>query len=249
MHLLRQRRDSVNKFGLFVVTSAFAVLFGACGGGVEEEVVEVSTPTQSAMVSTATPSQPVATPTKTPISGDYVRISSVGLEAKIVQKTVTKDFAIPEPPDNDTVELIDFTSKYLVLGGIPGEGNAVLYGNYDGGPNPCNYGKDPSPCYAVMKNLHLVAVGDAVEIRWGEKTLTYAVGAVCNVSVDKLPGDVYERTSQSRVTLYSLAGDFNKTTGSYPSFVVIVAEKPGASVSCPPGTLAGPPKVTITKGG
>lgn len=239
----------MNKFGLAVVASAFAVLFGACGGGGGEEVVETSTPTQTAAVPTATPSLPAATPTKTPLAGDYIRIASIGLEANIVKQTVTEDFAIPEPPDNDRLELIDFTSKYPALGGIPGEGNAVLYGNYDGGPNPCNYGKNPPPCYAVMEKLHRVAVGDAIEIRWGEKTLAYAVGAVCNVPVGKLPADVYERTSQARVTLYSLGGDFNKATGSYPSFVVVVAEKPGAPVSCPPGTLVGPPKVTATKGG
>lgn len=226
------------------------LLLGACGGTntetkTGEETTTVSTPTT------------VPTPTDTPTPKDHVAIPGI-LDAPLVLQKMGADGSIPSAPDNDSVEVVDFTDQLPGYGGIPGKGNTVMIGNKDSGTSSCNKGKTPPPCDAVMKDLHNVSLGSKVEVGWQGKVSQYEVVAVCSVSADLSKPEnwqtllkLYSTTQQERVTLFTFGGNFNQKTFNYDSWLVVIAEKPGTGpMACPAGTTNGPPRVTdSSKGG
>lgn len=221
------------------------MLLGACGGG--------NSGGGSDEEATLVPPQPTSTPTlaptPTPEVGNRVRIPQINLNAPLVLQKVSADGGIPSPLNNDSVEVVEFGELMPRFGGLPGRGNTVMIGNSDSGTTPCDGGKTPPPCLAVMKSLRKVALGDKVEVVWEGASFQYEVKAICNAPANKLPIEVYATTSQERVSLFTYGGVFDKKTFQYDSWLIVVAQKPDTQASCPAGTKEGAPQGDVSKSG
>ena len=183
-----------------------------------------STPASSPSASTGLPSNAAAVPA----AGDRIRISKIGIDAPLNTKIVPGDGQMQRPDNPDEVVWYDF-SQWPGLGGAPGApGNAVFSGEVDSGRNPCDYGRTPPPCRAVLWDLSRLEKGDEIVVVVGGRTLLYTVDS--NRQVDATTGpwnEIVAATSDQSITLITCAGNFDSTSRQYDMRQVVTAKRAG----------------------
>jgi hypothetical protein len=194
------------------ITGAFlalALAFSACSGS-PGSVNPAATPTL-----VPSPS-PAPTPTPFPIpDDDRLRIPSIDVFAPLTLKIVPRSGQLPEPETPDDVVVYDFR-ELPGLGGMPGEGTLVLYGQVDSGRKPCKNGTVPPPCAAVGFYFNNLEPGAKVEVYWEKQRYVYTVVSTCSFETTA-PNltNVMTRQPSPSLILLTETGDFSLTTRRY----------------------------------
>jgi sortase (surface protein transpeptidase) len=164
------------------------------------------------------------TPSVKPV-GDRLTIKDIGVDARLVRKSVDKSGQMPEPDSNDDIVLYDF-SGFKGYGGVPGKsGNAVFGGHLDSGSTPCRGGTLPPPCPAVLSNLGSVQRGSEIVVHLKGSIYRYVVTSNQSVPVGANWSQIVSSTSQESITIITCDGDFNYRTQTYNRRLVVRATR------------------------
>lgn len=181
---------------------------------------------QPTAVATADLSQPTAEAENLTAVGDGSRfqIPRFNVDAPITYRAVGGDGIMPNPDSPDDVAYYDF-SAWPGKGGRPGAGNPIFAGHVDSGHQPCNYGKVPPPCEAVLWDLNNLNVGDEIHVVMDGTLYKYAVTSNEPVDASSGPWDqIVSSTADPTLTIITCGGDFNRDTGEYDKRQVVKAK-------------------------
>lgn len=156
---------------------------------------------------------------------DRVTISAIGVDAPLTYRKVGSDGIMPNPESPDDIAIYDF--REWRRGGYPGEGGRiVLAGHVDSGREPCDNGRIPPPCEAVLWDLNNLDLGDEITITIDGISHVYSVRS--NEPVDAIYGawsEIISSTRQESLVVITCGGDFNRETNEYAHRQVVVAVK------------------------
>lgn len=140
-----------------------------------------------------------------------LKIPKINVDAAIEDVGLTADGAVGTPKDFTDV-------AWYNLGPRPGEnGNAIFSGHYGWKNNQAS----------VFDGLYKLRLGDEIYIEDDNgATVTFVVRALRRYNSDKGASDVFaSNDGKSHLNLITCEGDWNKVTQSYPTRLVVFADK------------------------
>mgnify|MGYP001197190424 CR=1 FL=1 len=140
----------------------------------------------------------------------YIRISKLGVMARVTRQGLDKEGAIKAPGNVHDVGWYDGSAK-------PGEDGAMLMDSHVSGPT--------TP--GAFKNIHKLVAGDTIEVERGDgQKLTYKVVRSVSTKAEEtdmaaamLPAD----SNRQGLNLITCTGKFNATTQKYEQRIVVYA--------------------------
>ena len=220
------------------------VLAMACGGNDSEEPVkdEATSVATDSPEATEGASTPTPTPTLPPVTDNRIRIPVIDVDAPLTFKPVSPQGQLPNPDGPDDATLYDFGDSFPDFGGLPGAGNAVLFGNPDSGSQSCKDGTEPPPCEGVFWNLNRVTTGDQVAVDWDGERFLYNVVSLCSIPRTEQFDEIYMTNDTPTLTLVTAGGDFDFDNLRYSHIIFVRAEAEEGAIepSCPDGSTRPP---------
>jgi LPXTG-site transpeptidase (sortase) family protein len=143
----------------------------------------------SAIVATATtaPASPTSTPVPAPpavVGGDGLQVPTAGINVPVTLLAVEPSGNLPGSDPN--IAMIYTWEAFPQYGGLPGQGNTVLYGRRATPAGP-----------AIFYRITDAKVGDAVQLRLGGTLYEYAIVSKCRVPIAGFESIVERKAAES----------------------------------------------------
>jgi len=138
--------------------------------------------------------------------------------------------------------MYDFAS-FLGLGGMPGQGNMVVSGDFNTQTKACQDGALQPPCSGVFWFLDELKPGDEIAVEWEEQHFSYIVETLCWIGEEENFVPLTVVTGSPVLTLITAAGDVDLWTADFTHRLVVRASATGTyGLGCPIGSSEAIPR-------